>query len=75
MKRLVYTIESPQGFLQDVEQYTDDLLDAVTFTTFDVAIFRLNSVKERLKTECWVGVNYLDFPRLKPVPAVSGVYN
>lgn len=66
MKRLVYTIESSKGFLKDIELYTDDVLDAVTFTTFDTAVMRLNGVKEKLQTDCWVGLEYIEFPRAKP---------
>jgi len=74
MKRLTYVLESTKGFLRDVEDYTDDLLEAVTFTTFDVAAIRLNSVKDKLRHECWVSVIYLDFPRLRPAPVLSKVY-
>jgi hypothetical protein len=74
MKRLTYTIESTKGFLRDVEDYTDDLLEAVTFTNFDVAAFRLNTVRDRLRDECWVSVIYMDFPRLKPAPVLAQVH-
>lgn len=74
MKRLTYAIESTQGFLRDIEDYTDDLLEAVTFTNFDIAVIRLSAVKNRLQCECWVSVIYLDFPRLRPATALSKVY-
>jgi len=74
MKRLTYAIESTKGFLRDIEDYTDDLLEAVTFTNFDIAVIRLSAVKSRLQYECWVSVIYLDFPRLKPAPVLSKVY-
>lgn len=65
MNRLVFAIESPEGFLKDIECYTHLIEDAVTFTTFDSAVNKLCSVRERLVAECWVSANYLKFPRSK----------
>lgn len=74
MKRLIFTIESHKGFLQDIECYTDSLVDAVSFTTFDVAAQRLSAVREKLTLECWVSANYLEFPRSKPAPTLAQVH-
>ena len=75
MKRIIFTITSDKGFLQDVEQYTDSLVDAVSFGTFESAIKSLSAVQEKLTTECWIDVNYLDFPRPKPAPVLAQVHN
>lgn len=74
MKRLVFTIESQKGFLQDIEKYTDSLVDAVSFSTLDTAIKRLSVVRKKLTMECWIGVNYLEFPRSKPAPSLTQVH-
>ena len=57
------------------EKYTDSLVDAVSFATFDSAVKSLNAVREKLTTECWVDVNYLEFPRPKPAPILAQVHN
>lgn len=75
MKRIIFTIASDRGFLQDVERYTDSLVDAVSFSTFDSAIKGLSAVREKLTRECWVDVHYLDFPRPKPAPVLAQVHN
>ena len=75
MKRIIFTIASDKGFLQDIEKYTDSLVDAVSFATFDSAVKSLNAVREKLTTECWVDVNYLEFPRPKPAPILAQVHN
>lgn len=74
MYRFVYTIESSKGFLQDIEQYTDNILDAVTFTSLDNALKGLRAVHEKLTAECWVGVCVLAFPRPEPAPCLTKVY-
>lgn len=63
MKRIVYAIKSKEGYLADIEKYTDDPEKAVTFMYLDTAIKRLASVKEKLKHNCSVVELTLDFPR------------
>ena len=45
MKRIVYALKSKEGYLSDIEKYTDDPEKAVTFMYLDTAITRLASVK------------------------------
>lgn len=71
MKRLSYAIESTQGFLKDIEDYTNDVLEAVTFTNFEFACERLAVVNNLLSTECWISAVYIPFPRPVPVPPLS----
>lgn len=71
MKRLLYTIESAHGFLKDIETYTNDVLEAVTFTTFEFACERLAVVNNLLSTECWISAVYIPFPRPRAVPLLS----
>jgi hypothetical protein len=63
MKRLLYTIESTKGFLADIERYTDNILDAVTFVDFDNAAHRLAQVNDLLVEPCWIVAKYVPFPR------------
>jgi hypothetical protein len=63
MKRLVYLLESDEGFLCDIEAYTRDVSVAATFTSFEAAQTKLIEVNELLKRECWIGVGFLSFPR------------
>lgn len=74
MNRVVYTIESAKGLLRDIEIYTQDVLEAVTFTSFETACLRLASVSGLLSEECWVTVKQIPFPRPKPVPFVHEVF-
>jgi hypothetical protein len=67
MQRLVHVIESEKGYLSDLERYTEDIVEAVTFVSFEVAVERLTTVRKRLTETCWVDVAYLPFPRPKPV--------
>ena len=71
MERLVYTIETPKGFLKDIEQHTDDIMEAVTFTSFETACKRMAAVSGLLTTECWIGANYIPFPRPVSVSSMS----
>ena len=66
MERLVHVIESDKGYLSDLEEYTDDLLEAVTFISYDFAVKRLAAVSGQLNENCWVSCAYLPFPRPKP---------
>lgn len=65
--RPLYVIKSDKGFLADIERYTDDVLEAVTFVDFDFAVKKLASVRSLLKEICWVGTEYVPFPRPTPV--------
>ena len=67
MERLVYLIETPKGFLKDIEEHTNDVLEAVAFTSFETACTRMAAVSGLLTTDCWLHANYVPFPR--PVPA------
>jgi hypothetical protein len=66
MDRLVHVIESDKGYLSDLESYTDNIMDAVTFVSYDFAINRLATVSGKLTENCWVGCAYMPFPRPKP---------
>lgn len=66
MDRLVHVIESSKGYLSDLESYTDNIMDAVTFVSYDFAIKRLATVSGLLSEPCWVGCAYMPFPRPKP---------
>lgn len=66
MKKTIYTIASEKGFLKDIEEYTMDILEAVTFTNVDYACERLLSIKHALKNKCWVTTQEITFPRPKP---------
>ena len=74
MNRVVYTIESAKGFLKDIEMYTQDILEAVTFTDFETACSRLTPVSGLLNEECWVDVKYVPFPRPKPMRSAREVF-
>jgi hypothetical protein len=63
MKRIVYAFKSKEGYLSDIEKYTDDPEKAVTFMDLETAITRLASVKDKLKHNCCVIELKLDFPR------------
>jgi len=66
MKTTIFTIESNQGFLRDLEEYTSDVLDAVSFTNFEFAVRKLSQVQHLLENECWVSAQQIPFPRPKP---------
>lgn len=67
MKRLVHVIESEQGYLTDIESYTQSIEDAVTFTDLETACHKLAAISGMLASDCWIGVAYMEFPRVKPV--------
>ena len=67
MYRILYAIQSDKGFLSDIEQYTDNILDAVTFVDFDVALRRLASISNLLTEPCWIAAEQVSFPRSTPV--------
>jgi hypothetical protein len=62
MKRLLHVIESGEGYLTDIEKYTDDPNSAITFVDHDIAAKRLAAVSTKIKAECWIGSVYVDFP-------------
>lgn len=67
MQRTLYVIESSKGYLSDIERYTDNILDAVTFVDFDIAAQRLVSVSGLLSEPCWVAAEQVPFPRPTPI--------
>jgi hypothetical protein len=62
MKRLLHVIESDRGYLCDLEEYTEDPNAAITFVDYGIAIKRLATLSKKIKTDCWVGAVYVDFP-------------
>lgn len=62
MDRLVYVIESPKGYLCDIERYTPDILEAVTFVEYDTAVKKLATLAKSLMTECRVNMHCIPFP-------------
>lgn len=74
MDRIVYTIESAKGLLKDIEVYTQDILEAVTFTDFETACFRLTLISGLLSEECWVGAKRVPFPRPKPMRSAREIF-
>lgn len=66
MNRLVHVIESNKGYLCDLESYTNNIMEAVTFVSYDFAIRRLATVSGQLSETCWVGCAYMPFPRPEP---------
>ena len=65
-KRTIYLIASDEGFLQDIEKYTSDPLEAVSFTNVGYACERLVSVQHLLTHKCWITEQQIPFPRPKP---------
>ena len=63
MERILYVIESNKGFLADIERYTHNILDAVTFVDFDNAAWRLAEVNDLLVEQCWIVAEHVPFPR------------
>lgn len=66
MKTTIFTIESKHGFLKDLEEYTLDVLEAVSFTNFEFAAQKLAQVQHLLLNECWISTQQISFPRSKP---------
>jgi hypothetical protein len=62
MDRLVYVIESPEGYLCDIEKYTPNILEAVTFVEYDTAAKKLAAMTKSLMTECRVNTHCIPFP-------------
>jgi hypothetical protein len=62
MKRLVFAIQSAEGYLVEVEKYATDITEAPTFVDFDNASRKLGAVRKWLTKECWIGVDYVPFP-------------
>lgn len=65
MKRTVYLIQSANGFLKDIEQYTVNPNIAVQFTSFDTACDKLKAIKDLLHQRCWIHEELMPFPRLR----------
>ena len=62
MQRLVYVIESTRGYLYDIEKYTPNLLEAVTFVDYDTAVRKLAALGKSLAMECRVNMHCIPFP-------------
>lgn len=62
MQRLVYVIESAKGYLCDIEKYTPNLLEAVTFVDHDAAVKKLAALGKILAMECKVNMHCIPFP-------------
>ena len=62
MDRLVYVIESPKGYLYDIEKYTSNITEAVTFVEYDTAVKKLATLAKSLTTECRVNMHCIPFP-------------
>lgn len=62
MDRLVYVIESHKGYLCDIEKYTSNILEAITFVEYDTAVKKLAAVAKSLMTECRVNMHCIPFP-------------
>ncbi len=62
MKRLLHVIECDEGYLVDIEKYTEDPNTAITFVDYGIAAKRLASVITKIKADCWIGSVYVDFP-------------
>jgi len=59
----LYAIQSDAGYLKDIEEYTTDIEQAVTFVCFDTAIHRLFLCLNQLTHECKVVPVKTLFPR------------
>lgn len=62
MDRFVYVIESPKGYLCDIEKYTSDITKAVVFVEYDTAAKKLATFGKFLTTECRINMRGLPFP-------------
>jgi hypothetical protein len=62
MDRLVYVIESSKGYLYDIEKYTSNIFEAVTFVEYDTAVKKLATLTKSLVTECRVNMHCIPFP-------------
>jgi hypothetical protein len=63
MTRILYAIQSDVGYLKDIEEYTTDVEQAVTFVCFDTAVQRLSLCLNKLTHECKVVPIKTLFPR------------
>jgi len=63
MTRTLYAIQSDVGYLKDIEEYTTDVEQAVTFVCFDIAVRRLSLCLNQLTHECKVVPIKTLFPR------------
>jgi len=75
MTRTVYLFASNKGFLKDIEEYTHDPLEAITFTNFEIASQRFALVAKLVSNECWITKESIPFPRPYPVAPASKVIN
>jgi PHP family Zn ribbon phosphoesterase len=63
MKQTVYVFQSDYGFLSDIEVYSKNPEEAVTFVQFDIASARFNAIKHKLKQNCKIVSVQIPFPR------------
>jgi hypothetical protein len=66
MSRIRYALCSTKGYLSDIETYVSDPEEAVTFSCFDVAVQKLNTLRPLLKNSCRVTEVRIPFPLTKP---------
>jgi hypothetical protein len=62
MHRVVHVIESKEGYLCDIENYTSDICAAIIFQDYDSAIEKLKAISDKLSQTCRVKATYLKFP-------------
>lgn len=66
MTRTVYVFKTPNGFLSDVNHYTNDPTHAVSFVDFDAAAARLAVVSGSLHED--VSIQEIEIPFPRPFP-------
>jgi|TARA_R110002126_G_scaffold180791_5_gene329612 hypothetical protein len=66
MDRKVWVIESEQGFLKDVNVYTDEIESAVVFSTLQSAVNKFMTISGVMSSECWINSATMAFPRTTP---------
>jgi hypothetical protein len=63
MKRTVYAIKTKKGYLQDIEKYSNNILEVPVFVDWTEALHKAALVSRRISTECWISQEQLPFPR------------
>ncbi len=66
MDRKVWVIQSEKGFLKDIDVFTKDPEDAVTFSCLQSAFDKFIVISGALTSECWISSAPLSFPRRDP---------
>lgn len=75
MTKTVYLLACDKGYLKDIEVYTHDVLDAVTFSSFETATERLAKIGKLLSNECYVTTGSIPFPRPVAARPLSKTFN